>query len=146
MIGASMIPASFLTRARGHLRRTGQPFVYGPRRRTDTGLFAERNPVSERWCLMVNPTTVPILIEQVMESFASREQGPRTRMLVKLAQYAAVAVGDLPRAFVCEDVTVGRVEVCDGVPFVSCALAVSCLSYVLRHRKPRSGVYIEEPL
>ncbi|HEY2953848.1 MAG TPA: hypothetical protein VGK89_01220 [Candidatus Eisenbacteria bacterium] len=95
---------------------------------------------------MVNPTTVPVLVELVMEAFASREQGPRTRMLARLAQYAALAVEDVPRVFVCEDLTVGRVDVCDGVPFVSCALAVSCLSYVLRHWEPRTGIYIEEPL
>lgn len=141
----AMIPANFVARARRHVRRTGQPLLLSPRRRGDTGLLIARNPASARWIVLLDPRSVPILFDELAD--ISREPDAQeseqfTRMMLRLYRYAAVAVEGLPNRFESDGQTVGRVDVADGCcVFASSALAVSCLSWVLRQE--RTGLYLE---
>ena len=134
---AAMIPFSFVRRARLHLRRTGGPLVYGPRRQTDIGLLASQNPASGRWVLVTDTSTLPDILEEAILGY-----GTSADLMVRLTKYASIAVDGLPSRFECEGVEVGRMEVCDGVPFLSDAEALSCLSFLLRHHEPRTGFFV----
>ena len=134
------IPARFLVRARRHLRRTGRPLVYGPRRRADIGLLACPNPASARWALITDTSTLPDIVEEAILG-----DGPRTDLMVRLTRYATVAVDGLPSRFECGGVEVGRMEVCDGVVFLSDAVALTCFSFLLRHHDPRTGFFVRVP-
>lgn len=137
MSAPASISASFVSHARRHLRRTGRPFVYGPRRHTDIGLLACPNPASARWTLITDTSTLPGIME---EALLAKDQS--ADLLVRLTKYAAVAVEGLPSRFECEGAPVGRMDVCDGVPFLSDGLALSCLSYLLRCHDPRTGFFL----
>lgn len=128
MIVAASIPPSFIRRAHHHLRRTGRPLVYA-RRRMDRELMARRNPASGRWVLYALP-------EPLEGRFSFAE------LLVRLTVCARMAVEGIPRVFQRDGYEIGRVDVCDGMVLVSSALALSCLSYVLRHHEPRTGFYL----
>lgn len=136
------IPASFVKRARGHSLRTGQPLLYGPRRRTDIGLLARPNPASVRWTLVTDTSTLPDILEEAILAGEIPRGGPSAELMVRLAKYAVVAIHGLPSVFECEGKEVGRVQICDGLPFVSDAVALSCLSFVLRRHTPRTGFFV----
>ncbi len=136
-MSAASIPATFMRRAQRHFRGTGRPLVYGRRRRTDIGLLAFPNPASTRWVLVTDTSTLPDTLEEAILG-----DGPSTELMVRLTKYATIAVDDLPSRFVCEGMEVGRLEVCDGVPFLSDAVALSCLSFLLRHHEPRTGLFV----
>jgi hypothetical protein len=123
------IPADFLARAQEHLRRTGQPFVYCQQRR-DRELIARQNPVSGRWMLYAVPEPMPV------GRFAFAE------LLMKFTECAGTAIDGLPRRFHCEGHEIGRVDYCDGLAVVSSGLALTCLSYVLRHHETRTGFFV----
>jgi hypothetical protein len=140
------IPASFLIRARRHLNRTGRPLVYGPRRRSDIGLFACPNPVSARWVLVTDTSSLPAPVKEAILVNERREVGPSAELMVRLTKYAAVVAEGLPSRFECEGLAVGHMEVADNCcVFVSSALAVSCLSWWLRNCKPRTGFFLVGP-
>jgi len=136
MNAPAAIPAGFLDHARRHLRREGRPLLYGPRRQTETGLLACPNPSSGRWAILLDPSTVPGPVEEVLLA------GGLTETMCRLSRYAGVALHDLPRVFEAEGQEVGSWQECDGVVFVSDALALSCLSYLLRHHEPRTGFFV----
>jgi hypothetical protein len=140
--GATEIPTSFVKRARQHLRRTGRPLLYGPRRRGDIALLAYPNPASARWALVTDTSTLPDVLEEAILAHERNEVGPSAELMVKLTKYAAIAVDGLPSVFRCEGQVIGLMQLCDGLPFVSNAVALSCLSYVLRHHDPRTGFYL----
>jgi hypothetical protein len=137
MIATTSIPAAFVKRAHRHLLRTGRPLVYGPLHRRDIGLSAVRNPASGRWAFVVDVGTLPYLVQQGLLA-----QGPSTELMLRLAKYARIAVKGLPGRFECAGQEVGRVDEADGLVVVSSGLAMSCLSYVLRHHEPRTGFYV----
>ncbi len=140
------IPASFLARARRHLRRTGRPLLLPPRRPyADWGLLVEKNHASERWAVLFDPSFIAVLwteLETVADpAKPEEEQGEGfTMFMEKLARLAAIAVKDLPDRFECQGRPVGRMDLCDGVVFVSNALALSCLSWLLRDQ--RTGFFM----
>ena len=136
------IPARFLVQAQRHLRQTGRPLVYGPRRRTDIGLLAIQNPASARWALATDTSTLPDILEEAILANEPPRGEPSADLMVRLTKYAAVAVQGFPSVFECHGCEVGRLQVCDGVPFLSDGLALSCLSYVLRHHDPRTGFFL----
>jgi hypothetical protein len=146
MSASVSIPASFLARARRHLRRTGQPLLLPPRRPcADWGLLVEKNPASERWAVLFDPSFIAVLwreLEMVADpAKPEEEQGEGfTVFMEKLTRLAAVAVKDLPDRFECHGWPVGRMDLCDGVVFVSNTLALSCLSWVLRQQ--RTGFFL----
>ena len=131
-MNSAEIPATFLEQARQHLRRTGRPFVYG-RQGRDRELVAMQNPASGRWALYAVPEPLPV------GRFAIAE------LQMKLSECATSAVERLPSRFVCDGQEVGRLDVCDGVAFVSDAVALSCLSFVLRRHEPRTGFFLHLP-
>lgn len=145
MSGPAIIPASFLARARRHVRRTGQPLLMRPRRRGDLALLASKNPTSGRWLLYLNPRSVPVLYDELADICRepdAQESEQLTRMMLRLHRYAANAVEDLPDRFESEGQTVGRVDVADHCSvFASSAVAVSCLSWVMRQE--RTGLYLQ---
>lgn len=136
------VPASFLDRAQRYLRRTGRPLVYGSRRQTDIGLLAVQNPASARWVLVTDTSTLPDILEEAILAGENPREGMSAELMVKLTKYAVVAIVGLPSVFECEGQEVGRLHVCDGVPFVSDALTLSCLSYVFRSHEPRTGFFL----
>jgi hypothetical protein len=123
------IPASFLARAHEHLQRTGWPFVYCHRVK-DRELIARHNPASGRWMLYAVPQPLPV------GRFAIAE------LLMTFTECARTAVDGLPRRYDCDGHEVGRVDDCDGLAVVSSGLALSCLSFVLRHHEPRAGFFV----
>jgi hypothetical protein len=142
-----MIPASFLVRARRHLRRTGQPLLLGPRRRTDLTLIVDKNVISERWAVLIDPRSVPVLLDDLAEAVleSGAPETPRfTILMLRFSKLAAIAVRGLPDEFRGEDGgLIGRMEVVDNCTvYVSGALALSCLSHVLRHSEPRTGFFL----
>jgi hypothetical protein len=142
---AAEIPANFVNHARQHLRRTGRPLLYGPRRRSDIGLLACPNPASARWVLLTDTPSLPGPLEEAILAEECIEVGPSAELMVKLTKYAAIAVDGLPSLFQCQSQVIGHLQVCDGVPFVSEAVALSCLSFVLRHHEPRTGFFVRVP-
>ena len=134
---AAMIPSNFVRRVRQHLRRTGLPLVYSFRRQADIGLLAVQNPASARWALVTDTSTLPDILEEAILG-----DGPSTDLMLRLTKYAAIAVDGLPSRFECEGMDVGHMEVCDGVPLLSDAVALSCFSFLLRHHEPRTGFFI----
>lgn len=125
----AQIPASFLCHAHLHLRQIGRPFVYG-RQGRDREMVALQNPASGRWALYAVPEPLPV------GRFAIAE------LLMRFSECGRSAVEGLPSRFVCDGREVGRLDVCDGVAFVSDAVALSCLSFVLRRHEPRTGFFI----
>lgn len=142
MRAVASIPATFLRRAQRHLRRTGRPLVYGPRRQMDIGLLACPNPASVRWLLLADTSSLPEVLEEAILANEDASVGPSTDLMVRLTKYATVAVDGLPSRFECDSRVVGHLEVCDGVPFVSDGVSLSCLSHLLRHHEPRTGFFI----
>lgn len=136
------IPAGFAQRAKRHLRRTGRPLVYGPRRKSDLGLLAERNPASERWAVILDVTTLSEPLQEAILAKLDPERGPPTELMLRLAKYARIAVGDLPCVFNCGGQEIGRVDECDGLVVASSGLALSCLSHVFRYQEPRTGFFL----
>ena len=144
---AATIPASFLKRAREHLQRTGQPLLLGPRRRSDVALLVDRNETSVRWAVLSDPRSVPVLLAELAEAVLEPDapETPHfTDLMLRLSRYATLAVKGLPNEFTSDDGSViGRMDVADGcLVFVSSALAVSCLSWVLRYHRPRTGFFL----
>ena len=113
--------------------------LYGRRRHTDIGLLACQNPASERWILLTDTSSLPEVLEDAILAGENPRAGPSAELMVRLTKYATVGLDGLPTVFESEGKEVGRLQVCDGVLFVSDALAVSCLSYVLRRHEPRTG-------
>lgn len=151
MTTSALIPTTFVKRAREHLQRTGQPLLLGPRRRSDVALLVDRNEASERWGVLVDPRSVPVLFDELIEAVQepNAPDTPRfTDLMLRFAKYATIALDGLPTEFRTEDgAVVGRMDVVDNCSvFVSGGLAVSCLSWVLRHKEPRSGFHlVNEP-
>ena len=145
MSAPAMIPANFVARARRHACRTGQPLLMRPRRRGDLALLVSKNPASARWLVYLNPRAVPILYDELADICRepdAQESEQLTRMMLRLHRYAAHAVEDLPDRFESAGRTVGRVDVADRCSvFASSALAVSCLSWVMRQQ--RTGLYLQ---
>ncbi len=142
MMPRAEIPASFVRHAQQYLGRTGRPLVYGPRRKTDIGLLAVQNPASARWAVVTDTSTLPDILEEAILANEPPRGGPSADLMVRLTRYSAVAVGGLPWVFTCQGREVGHLQVCDGVPLVSDAIALSCLSFVLRRHEPRTGFYL----
>jgi hypothetical protein len=147
MTTSATIPASFQRRARRHLLRTGQPLLFGPRRRFDLALIVDRNESSERWGVLADPRSVPVLLDELVEAVQESDapETPRfTDLMLRLSKYAAIVVKGLPNEFRSENGDlVGRMDVADHcLVFVSNALAVSCLSWILRYHEPRIGFYL----
>jgi hypothetical protein len=92
--------------------------------------MARQNPASGRWLLYAVPEPLPV------GRFAIAE------LLMKLTECARTAVESLPRRFECEGHEIGRVDECDGLAVVSNGLALSCLSFVLRHQQPQAGFFV----
>jgi len=126
---------SFVRRARRHLQREGRPLLCAPRRNLDTCLLAQPNPASLRWVLLLDPMAVLFSLYIAAMDASGKE------MMTRLARYAVLALDDLPTVYTCERVEVGRLEFCDGIAFVSDAVTLSCLSWVLRHEK--TGFYVQ---
>ncbi len=142
MIARVEMPASFLCRAHQYLRRTGRPFVYAPRRRTDIGLSAEKNRASQRWAFVIDVGTLPEPIQEALLAHVDPVNRPTTELMMRLSKYARIAVEGLPGVFEHRGCVIGRLDVCDGLPVVSNAMTLSCLSYVLRHYDPRTGFFV----
>jgi hypothetical protein len=103
--------------------------------------------ISERWAVLIDPRSVPVLLGELAE--AVQEPGspatPRfTDLMLRFSNYAAIAVRGLPDEFRGEDAgLIGRMEVVDNcMVYVSSALALSCLSHLLRHSEPRTGFFL----
>ena len=145
MSAPALIPAGFVARAHRHLRRTGQPLLMRPRQRGDLALLVSKNPASGRWLVYLNPRSVPVLYDELADICRepdAKESEQLTRMMLRLHRYAANAVEELPGRFECDGQTVGRVDVADHCSvFASSALAVSCLSWLLRAQ--RTGLYLQ---
>lgn len=133
----AQVPASFLDHAKRHLRQTGCPLVCGPRRRLDIGLAARPNPGSARWALFTDTSTLPTILQEAVHANESNNE-----LMLRLTKYATIAVSGLPSVFKCVEHVVGQLEVCDGVPFLTDAVTLSCFSYVLRHHEPRTGFFV----
>jgi len=151
MITPASIPTSFVKRAREFLRRTGQPLLYGPRRRSDVALLVDKSETSERWAVLLDPRSVQVLFDELAEA-ALETDAPETPhftdLMLRFSRYAAIAVQGLPTEFRSADgALIGRLSVADNCSvFVSAVLAVSCLSWVLRYHEPRTGFFlVNEP-
>lgn len=147
MTRSAQIPTTFVNRAREHLQRTGQPFALGPRRRSDVALLVDKNETSERWAVLVDPRSVPVLFDELIEAVQepNAPETPRfTGLMLRFAKYATIALDGLPTEFRTEDgAVVGRMDVVDNCSvFVSSGLAVSCLSWMLRYHEPRTGFFV----
>jgi hypothetical protein len=135
------VPASFVKRARTHLQQTGMPLVSAPRRKMDSAFLLHRNPASLRWMVMFDPCSIPILAEAFVEAVDDPRPEPGTLIMLKLVKYALVGLEGVPNRFECDGASLGGFDECDGVAMVSDALAVSCLSWVLRQR--RTGFFVK---
>lgn len=147
MNAPATIPASFVKRARRHLHRTGQPLLLGRRRRSDVALLVDKNEAGERWAVLLDPRSVPVLLDELTEAVLDRgapDTPHFTDLMLRFSKYAAIAVKGVPTEFRGEDgILLGRTAVADNcLLFVSNALALSCLSYVLRHHEPRTGFFV----
>jgi hypothetical protein len=81
-------------------------------------------------------------VEEAILANERRGAGPSAELMVKLTRYARIAVDGLPSVFHCDGREVGQLQVCDGVPLLSDAVALSCFSFLLRHHEPRTGFFI----
>jgi hypothetical protein len=110
-------------------------------------LLVDKNVASERWAVLIDPRSVPLLLGELVEAVQepNAPATPRfTALMLRLSNYAAIVVDGLPTEFRSEDGRLlGRVDVADNcLVFASSALAVSCLSFVLRHQQPRTGFFM----
>ena len=147
MTNSAVIPASFVLRAKRHLERTGQPLLFGPRRRSDVALLVDGNRSSARWAVLLDPRSVPALLDELAEAVQDRDapETPRfTDLMLRFSAYAAVAVRGLPTELTDEDgEPIGHISASDNcLVFASSALALSCLSWVLRYHEPRPGFFL----
>ena len=129
MSAAIEVPRVFVDQARVHLSRTGQPLLTRDRRRVRDWEFVAM-PDSQGYLIMVGPTTH---VAQTL--VAMKRRYPQRDLAVDLCSITAAALEGLPRRFTCEGLTVGLWEASDARVCVRGAVALSCLSWMLRNQK-----------
>jgi hypothetical protein len=107
-----------------------------------------RNPASERWVVLLDPRSIPILFEE-LEEITTQPDGEHspafTDLMLRLSKSATTAIEGLPTRFESGGQEVGRLDVADGCcVFASNTLALSCLSWVLWQQ--RTGFFLVHEL
>ena len=140
MIAPASIPAGFLRRARGHLRRTGQPLLLRPRRPTTDHPILALPGDAGRYLIMLEPDeTMGHLAGLVATGDTVEER--TVSMVEKLMGFTLTAIAGLPNNFECDGEKLGRFYViADTLCLEGGPLALAALSWVLYHRK--AGLFL----